>query len=196
MNAKTDQPKSVVTLNLPDWLTTDALPWAFEPNCADSAMSLAIELSRQNVVHQTGGPFGALVVSLAAGKVIAAAVNCVEAQSCSSAHAEIMALSLAQQRYAQWNLAATPDAPLTLVTSAEPCAMCLGAIPWSGVRQVICGATKTEVEAVGFDEGARSSEWVADLAGRGIRVELECLRDQAAAVLKAYARSGQTVYNP
>ena len=27
-----------------------------------------------------------------------------------------------------------------LVTTTEPCAMCLGAIPWSGLSSVVCGA--------------------------------------------------------
>ncbi len=196
MSSEAHRLRSDVTLQLPRWLTADARRWTFEPGEPASAMALAIELARQNVEHQTGGPFGALVVSLASGEVVSAAVNCVEAQSCSCAHAEIMALSLAQQRYAQWNLATTPHAPLTLVTSAEPCAMCLGAIPWSGVQHVICGATKADVEAAGFDEGARSSLWVDELNERGIGVEVACLRAQAAQVLMAYAQSGQTIYNP
>lgn len=84
-------------LALPSWFDEMSMPLTFKPNEVEQAMALAIELSRQNVTHQTGGPFGALVVSLERGEIISAAVNCVEAQSCSSAHAEVMALSLAQK---------------------------------------------------------------------------------------------------
>lgn len=196
MNNNTPKLPVAVTLQLPDWFDPRAQQWAFEPGDASAAMRLAIGLSQQNVEHRTGGPFAALVVALEAGRVISAAVNRVEAQSCSSAHAEMMALSLAQQHVDHWNLNETSDSPLTLITSAEPCAMCLGAIPWSGVKRVVCGATKADVEAAGFDEGARSGDWIGDLAQRGIDVEVACLRAQAAAVLMAYAQSDLTIYNP
>ncbi len=183
-------------LSLPAWFDPQTLTLSFAPGDQQGAMALAVELSRNNVCHQTGGPFGALVVNLAKGHVISAAVNCVEAQSCSSAHAEIMALSLAQKALQTWNLAEAKASPLTLITSCEPCAMCLGAIPWSGVRQVVCGATKEDAEAAGFDEGARPMTWMADLNHRGIEVVTGVLREQAAEVLKDYAQSGQTIYNP
>ena len=40
-----------------------------------------------------------------------------------------------------------------LFTSCEPCAMCLGASLWSGVKRMVCGATKDDAQAIGFDEG-------------------------------------------
>ena len=196
MNNSTHKRPSALSLQMPEWLDPNAHDWTFEPGSVESAMQLAIDLSQKNVDHRTGGPFGALVVAVESGRVISVAVNCVEAQSCSSAHAEMMALSLAQSHCHTWNLAETPYAPLTLITSAEPCAMCLGAIPWSGVQDVVCGATKADVEAAGFDEGARGDGWIDELAKRGIGVRVGCLRAKAAAVLMAYAQSGQTIYNP
>jgi len=185
-----------VCIDLPKWFDPTRTPLDFPAQDRDQAMRLAIDLSRQNVVHQTGGPFAALVVQMDQGKVVSAAVNCVEAQCCSSAHAEIMALSLAQQALNTWNLADTPHSPLTLVTSCEPCAMCLGAIPWSGVAEVICGATKDDAERAGFDEGARSLDWIEALKERNINVVTGIAREQAASVLMEYAQSGQTIYNP
>lgn len=185
-----------ISLSLPDWFDGIGQPLVFPANDIEEAMRLAIDLSRANVSHQTGGPFGALVVQMDKGRVISAAVNCVEAQSCSSAHAEIMALSLAQKALKTWNLAQADDSPLTLVTSCEPCAMCWGAIPWSGVKRVVCGANKHDAELAGFDEGARPSTWVEDLNDRGIEVLTGVLREEAASVLMEYANSGQTIYNP
>jgi len=184
-----------ISLSLPDWFDGMDMRLEFFANDLDGAMQLAIDLSRANVTHQTGGPFGALVVQLETGTVISAAVNCVEAQACSSAHAEIMVLSLAQKALKTWNLSANPR-DLTLVTSCEPCAMCWGAIPWSGVKKVVCGATKDDAESAGFDEGARPATWIKDLNDRGIEVLTGVLREKAAQVLKDYAASGQTIYNP
>ena len=69
----------------------------------------------------------------------------------SLAHAEMVAVSLAQSAIGNWNLGSTGDAQL--VTSCEPCAMCFGAVPWSGVSSIIWGASKEDAEERGFDEG-------------------------------------------
>lgn len=183
-------------VDLPEWMNVfnrelpEALPTARE------RMAVAISLSEQNVRHDTGGPFGALVVTRDEGKIVALGVNRVESQVCSAAHAEIVALSLAQRHMGQWNLAKTPLGPLQLVASCEPCAMCLGAIPWSGVSSVLCGATKVDAEAAGFDEGVRPDDWVDVLRRRSIDVRTGVLREQAARVLERYAAGGGRIYNP
>ena len=196
MNEKIFTNQKQVCIPLPEWLQSRQDDLVFSPGDMEDAMRLAITLSRCNVDNRTGGPFAALVVNLGKGSVISAGVNCVEAQSCSSAHAEIMALSLAQQAMGTWNLRETAYAPLTLITSCEPCAMCLGAIPWAGVSQVICGATKRDAEAAGFDEGERPSHWEESLAERDIKLVTGVLQKEASAVLLDYARAGQTIYNP
>jgi tRNA(Arg) A34 adenosine deaminase TadA len=65
--------------------------------------------------------------------------------------------------------------------------MCFGVIPWSGVRHLVCGARGEDAEAVGFDEGTKPAEWVRSLDERGITVERDVLRDEAASVLREYA---------
>ncbi len=137
-----------------------------------------------------------MVVQRSSGLVIALGVNRVEPAHCSSAHAEIVALSLAQQTLANWNLAEGGQGELELVSSCEPCAMCLGAIPWSGVSSLLCGASKADAEAAGFDEGDRPDAWADKLEARGISVTTGLLAKEAAVVLDAYARSGQTIYSP
>lgn len=183
-------------IDLPDWVGefADKLP-RFLPD-ARERMAVAISLSEQNVRHDTGGPFGALVVVEQTGEVVALGVNRVESQLCSVAHAEIVALSLAQRLMGTWNLADTRLGRLQLVTSCEPCAMCLGAIPWSGVRSVLCGATKADAEVAGFDEGVRPDDWIESLERRGIQVRTGVLREQAAGVLERYAVAKRTIYNP
>ena len=73
--------------------------------------------------------------------------------------------------------------------------MCLGAIPWSGIRRVITGATAEHAEAIGFDEGDKPLDWRSSLQKRGIEVISEIRGAEAKAVLNAYARQGGTLYN-
>lgn len=181
-------------VDLPDWMSefSEKLPGRL--HTLRERMAVAVSLADQNVRRETGGPFGALVVTEEAGEVVALGVNRVEPQLCSAAHAEIVALSLAQRMMGAWSLAHTRLGNLQLVTSCEPCAMCFGAIPWSGVSSVVCGATKVDAEASGFDEGAKPHDWVEALERRGIEVRTGVLREEAAKVLERYAALGHTIY--
>ena len=183
-------------VDLPDWCRRLVAELPSRLADENARMELAIELSRRNVEEATGGPFGAVVSSMADGRLIAVGVNRVEPACCSSAHAEIVAMSLAQSALGTWNLADAPGAPMELATSCEPCAMCLGAIPWSGVARIVCGASKRDAEIAGFDEGERSEDWTGMLARRGIDTRTGLLREEAAGVLHAYRESGAEIYNP
>jgi tRNA(Arg) A34 adenosine deaminase TadA len=101
---------------------------------------------------------------------------------------------MAQCETGNWNLGAQAD--VQLVTSCEPCAMCFGAVPWSGVTSLVWGACKEDAEAAGFDEGDKPEQWAKTLHRRGIRTRGEVLRDEAAAVLARYARKAGTIYHP
>ena len=156
-------------------------------------MQLAIALSRESVLQETGGPFGAVVVHEQTGEVVSVGINLVTTAGLSIAHAEMVALSLAQLSMGQWNLSHT--GPMQLVTSCEPCAMCFGALPWSGISSLICGARKQDAEAAGFDEGDKPGQWVKSLRRRGIEVERGVLRSDAAEVLAYYSDNGGQIYN-
>ena len=159
-------------------------------------MRLVIRLAEQNVRRKTGGPFAAAVFEAASGRLVAVGVNIVVAAHCSSAHAEILALSLAQQKLGTYDLRAAGVPAHELVTSVEPCAMCLGAVPWSGVRRLVCGARGEDACAIGFDEGAKPADWVRALESRGIEVQRDVLRAAAVAVLRRYVEEGGVLYNP
>lgn len=154
-------------------------------------MEVVIELAERNVA-EGGGPFGAAVFSTD-GRLIAPGVNRVVPSAAPIAHAEIVAVGLAGQVLGSWDIAGL--GAFELVTSVEPCAMCLGAVPWSGVEHLVCGATDSDARAVGFHEGNKPPNWVDDLAGIGIRVTQGVLRDRAIAVLHGYASGGGAIYN-
>ncbi len=149
-------------------------------------MDLAIALARENVRRGSGGPFGAAVFERDTGRLVAVGVNVVVASGLSLAHAEMLALSFAQRASGRVDLGARGSIAHELVTSSEPCAMCFGAIPWSGVRQLVCGARASDAEAIGFDEGPKPARWVDALERRGIAVVRDLGRAEARAVLRAY----------
>ena len=157
-------------------------------------MAFAIALSRQNVKQKTGGPFGAAIFERDTGKLVSIGVNQVVALNAAAAHAEVLALTLAQQALGSFTLGNAKS--YDLVTSAQMCAMCCGAVSWSGVRRVFYGATSTDVETiVGFDEGPIHPNWIAELQSRGIEAIGPLLQEEARSVLRLYAENEGIIYN-
>lgn len=180
--------------DLPDWLARHAN--GYRATAAPEArMAFVIEAARRNVSERTGGPFAAAVFEQESGRLVALGVNLVTTQGASILHAEIVALALAQRVAGNYDLGAPGLPAHELVTSTEPCAMCLGAIPWSGVRRVVCGARDEDARAAGFDEGAKTADWAGALAARGIAVLRDVARAEAAGVLREYAEGGGPIYN-
>ena len=181
-----------IHLTLPPWVHQ-----AVDPNtiCIDDAskVGLAIELSRLNVDRRTGGPFGAAVFN-ADGRLVSIGVNRVVPQTCSIAHAEMMAYMLAQQRLAKFRLNEDGHR-YTLATSSQPCCQCFGATVWAGIDELLIGARAEDVESLTeFDEGPLPADWVGELEKRGIAVRRDILRDDARAVLKSYGELGGVAY--
>ena len=158
-------------------------------------MQFVIALSRLNIENKTGGPFGAAIFDREDGRLIAVGVNQVEKINCSIVHAEILAIAMAQKKIGHYDLGAKADMSYELVTSTEPCVMCLGAICWSGVKQIVCGARDEDARAIGFDEGPKPENWIQALEDRGISVVKDILREQAKEVLKDYHKTGGLIYN-
>jgi tRNA(Arg) A34 adenosine deaminase TadA len=161
---------------------------------AEDRMRFVLDLARENVAAK-GGPFSAAVFEHHSGRLLAAGANRVVASGYSCAHAEVVALSLAQHRLGHYDLG-QPDFPACeLVSSAEPCLMCLGAVLWSGVRYLVCGARGEDVTALGFDEGPKPQDWIGELRRRGIEVRADVLRDEAREILRDYQAAGGPIYN-
>lgn len=187
--------KLSIDIRFPAWLHEVASQknWGFEK--IEGRMAFVIELARQNITRDRGGPFGAALFDSSKNELIAPGTNLVLKSKCSHAHAEMLAIAFAQQAAGTHDLAAAFPMGVELVTSVEPCAMCLGAIPWSGVSKVVCGARDEDARKIGFDEGIKPSRWREELEARGIEVSEEVLRDQAVSVLQRYASDGGPIYN-
>ncbi len=183
-----------IEVDLPPWLDA-VMDSSLVLASHEERMDEAVDLARRNIGEGTGGPFGALVVERDSGRLVAAGVNLVMASHNCTAHAEMVAIELAERRVGGFDLGSV-EANLQLVSSVDPCAMCLGAVVWSGVCSLLCGAPSSAAAAVGFDEGPRPDDWVAQLECRGIEVVRGVRADAAESVLVAYADSGGVVYNP
>ncbi len=181
------------TVTLPAWLVRRTAASVTLADVADR-MAFVIGLARENVRNRTGGPFGAAVFD-GEGRLVSAGVNLVETAGCSILHAEMIAIALAQKALGRYDLSDGGRLQYELVASSEPCAMCFGAVPWSGVKRLVCGARDADARSIGFDEGPKLAAWEEALTSRSITVVRDVLRDQAVSVLQEYLTSGGTIYN-
>jgi tRNA(Arg) A34 adenosine deaminase TadA len=103
---------------------------------------------------------------------------------------------LAEASVGTYHLGGLGGPDYELVTSSAPCAMCLGAVLWSGVRGLVIAARTEDVQSIGFDEGPVFRESWVYLEHKGVRIVRDVCREDAVAVLREYARRGGLIYNP
>ncbi|MDP5135885.1 nucleoside deaminase [Rheinheimera baltica] len=185
--------KHQIILDLPAWVD-ELVDWQKVYQNDDDKMALAVELSKQNVLRGTGGPFGSAIFDISSGKLVSVGVNRVMPLHNSTAHGEMMAIMLAEHNIQSFSLSAD-GVKRELFTSCEPCAMCLGGTLWSGVKRLVCAATADDARAIGFDEGPVYDSSYEYLKNAGVEVVRLVQRDAANAVLQHYVSDGGTIYN-
>jgi tRNA(Arg) A34 adenosine deaminase TadA len=184
----------VVRIDLPPWVG-GVVDWAARLATDEEKMRLAITLARENVLRETGGPFGAAVFERDTGRLVGVGMNSVVRLNNCALHGEMVAFMIAQQRIGSFTLAGPGMPAHELVTSCEPCAMCLGAILWSGVKRVVCGAARDDASQLHFEEGPVFPESYRYLESRGIAIVHGVLRAEARAVLELYRSRSGRIYN-
>ena len=141
---------------------------------------LLARTARENGNH----PFGALLVD-AAGEVVLEAENTVLTEHDCTNHAELNLVRAASRRYDEATLGGC-----TLYTSTEPCAMCAGAIYWSGLGRVVFAlsgaALNGMVEGGGEAELALPCREVFARGGRVVDVSGPHLEQEARAVHEGF----------
>ena len=103
-------------------------------------LRMAFDVARK---AREGGdhPFGSILVD-GDGTVLMEQGNGYSAEGCDmTAHAERLLASRASQTYGAERLRCC-----TLYSSAEPCAMCSGAIYWSGIGRVVYGQSEKDLK--------------------------------------------------
>lgn len=109
-------------------------------------MAEAIRLATASVTSG-GGPFGAVVVR--DRDIIATGSNQVTSTLDPTAHAEVTAMRNACRELGSFSLAGC-----VLVTSCEPCPMCLSSALWARVDRIVYSADRHDAAAGGFDDRA------------------------------------------
>ena len=131
-------------------------------------------------------PFGCLIVG-PDGAVLMEQGNAFEEEGHDmTAHAERLIASRASR---QWR----PDflADCTLYTSAEPCAMCAGAIYWAGLGRVVYGQTEASLKAATGDHPENPTldlpcRIVFEAGQRKVEVVGPLLEDEAAEIQRGF----------
>ena len=181
-------------VDLPVWVD-DVVSWDRRFADDEEKMRLAIALSRENVARGSGGPFGAAIFERDTGALVAVGMNSVVRLNNCTLHGEMVAFMMAQKRLGSFTLSGPGMPTHELVTSCAPCAMCLGAILWSGVKRVVCGAAREDATRLHFEEGPVFPESYRYLEDRGITVVHDVCRAEAREVLEAYRKNSGRIYN-
>ena len=114
------------------------------PHSSDAWLREAVALAERNVADG-GGPFGALVAR--GSEIISTGVNRVTPDLDPTAHAEVVAIRAACRALGDFKLTGC-----VLVSSCEPCPLCLSAALWARVDTVLYAADRHDAEAAGFDD--------------------------------------------
>jgi guanine deaminase len=142
-------------------------------------MLRAIELARQGVAANAGGPFGAVVVKN--GEIIGEGNNQVTSTNDPTAHAEIIAIREACKTIGSFQLDGCE-----IYTSCEPCPMCLGAIYWARPAKVFFACTRDDAAIIGFDDDFIYQELEKANEEREL-ILVSLMRDEALEVFKSWA---------
>jgi tRNA(Arg) A34 adenosine deaminase TadA len=126
-------------------------------------------------------PFGAILVS-AAGDVLIETENGFLPDRDMTAHAERLLATAASKQFDSDVLAGC-----TLYSSAEPCAMCAGAIYWAGIGRVVYGMTERQLKTITGDHPENPTldlpcRVVFAAGQRPVEVIGPLLEDEAAAI--------------
>ena len=138
------------------------------------------------------GPFLAAIYD-SDGNLIAKEANSVIIDKSSGNHAEINVIKAAEKIYNDYDLS---KYNLSIYITSEPCMMCLGAILWSGIRNVYYGVPTEIVEEItGFDEGHKP-QWIEEFKKRGITVYGNIESEAGISALKEYVQNNKKIYKP
>ncbi len=125
-------------------------------------MHRAMELAREGLDTEGGGPFGAVITK--GDKIIAESYNKASEKNDCTQHAELRAIQKACN-----NLNSKDLNGCVLYTSCEPCMMCLGAAYWAGLDFIYFGASAEDAREFGYvysdmyynsDKNKRHSEFI------------------------------------
>lgn len=143
-------------------------------------MRRAIQLSRENMLSDKGGPFGAVIVK--DGKIVGEGWNKVTSTNDPTAHAEVEAIRDACRKLKTFELK-----DCQIYTSCEPCPMCLAAIYWARLDHIYYGNTRDDAAAIQFDDEFLYREIVKPMHDRSVPID-PLLREEALTVFSEWTK--------
>lgn len=139
-------------------------------------IDIAIELSKKAFY-----PYGAIIVK--DGQIIGRSDVNVPVSKTAYSHAELRAIEDAMEHLGG-HLCAEGGKGCTIYSSCEPCAMCMGAILYTGIERLVYGATLEDSKECVNDILAHANDVASVCKNRKISIIPECKRDEAVKVLK------------
>ncbi|MDZ8262249.1 nucleoside deaminase [Nostoc sp. ChiQUE01b] len=122
-------------------------------------------------------PYGAVIVKN--NEVIAVAHNTVRRDNDPSAHAEINAIRSLTAKLKNPSLES-----YNIYTTGEPCPMCATACVWSGLSEIVYGASIQDLITVNQSQINISCEEVIDKSFRKIKVTRDVLKNECLELFK------------
>lgn len=150
-------------------------------------MAEAIALSVEGMRKGRGGPFGALVAR--DGKVVGRGCNEVLAGADPTAHAEITAIRAACRALGTFHLEGC-----ILVTTCEPCPMCLGAAYWARIDRIVYANGRRDAAAIGFSDDFIYREFDRPPGRRSLPMTRAMRKEAMAAFREWRGKSHKTAY--
>jgi tRNA(Arg) A34 adenosine deaminase TadA len=150
-------------------------------------MMQAIEAARKGI-EEGQTPFGSCIVK--DGEVVACAHNTVWKDTDITAHAEMNAIREACRALDTVDLSGC-----AIYSTTEPCTMCFSAIHWARLSTIVYGAQIRDAKEFGFSELHIPNEKMRELAGSGMELVEDVLREECMELFRAWsAGSVKKVY--
>lgn len=141
-------------------------------------MNIAIELSKK-----ADYPYGAIIVK--DGEIIGRSDADTTVSKSGFSHAELRAIEDAMNHLGG-HLCAEGGKGATIYSSCEPCAMCMGAILYTGISKLVYGATLEDSKECVNEILAHSKDVAEACSNRNIEIVSEFEREEAVKVLKEW----------
>lgn len=141
-------------------------------------IDIAIELSKKAVY-----PYGAIIVKN--GEIIGRSDSDVPVSKTAYSHAELRAIEDAMDHLGG-HLCAEGGKDCVIYSSCEPCAMCMGAILYTGIEKLVYGATLEDSKECVNDILVKAQIVADNCKNRNIKIVPELHRDKAIEVLRNF----------
>ncbi|MBN3891596.1 MAG: nucleoside deaminase [Nostoc sp. JL31] len=138
----------------------------------ESFMRLALAEAKKG-----NAPYGAVIVK--DNEVVAVAHNTVRRDNDPSAHAEINAIRSLTAKLKSLSLEG-----YSIYTTGEPCPMCATACVWSGLSEIVYGASIQDLISVNQSQISISCEEIIDKSFRKIKVTKGVLNNECLELFK------------